>query len=74
MCRRAAILLPAHSGICPRLRVLLRKSGGNYYYKYFLRDYLGNVRDVLSCSKSGGYQEEQFTNYDPLGLAISKNR
>ncbi len=23
-------------------------------------------------TKSGGYQEEQFTNYDPLGLAISK--
>ena len=51
---------------------VVTKSGGNYYYKYFLRDYLGNVRDVLSCSKSGGYQEEQFTNYDPLGLAISK--
>ena len=51
---------------------VVTKNGGNYYYKYFLRDYLGNVRDVLSCSKSGGYQEEQFTNYDPLGLAISK--
>ena len=51
---------------------VVTKSGGNYYYKYFLRDYLGNVRDVLSCSKSGGYQEEQFTNYDPLGQAISK--
>ncbi len=51
---------------------VVTKSGGNYYYKYFLRDYLGNVRDVLSCSKSGGYQEEQFTDYDPLGLAISK--
>ena len=51
---------------------VVTKNGGNYHYKYFFRDYLGNVRDVLSCSKNGGYLEEQLADYDPLGLAIRK--
>ena len=55
---------------------VVTKSGGNYYYKYFFRDYLGNVRMVSRAFKGSGgsvqFTEEQEAHYDPLGQTISK--
>ena len=55
---------------------VVTKNGGNYHYKYFFRDYLGNVRLVSRTFKGSGgsvqFTEEQEAHYDPLGLAISK--
>ena len=55
---------------------VVTKNGGNYYYKYFFRDYLGNVRMVSRAFKGSGgsvqFTEEQEAHYDPLGQTISK--
>jgi len=52
---------------------MVKKTGSQYSYEYYLKDHLGNIRTVFRPGPGGTIITEQVNAYYPFGMLFAKN-
>ena len=52
---------------------MVKKTGSQYSYEYYLKDHLGNIRTVFRPGTGGTIITEQVNAYYPFGMLFAKN-